>query len=320
MDENITAEDIKKRIKEKLSKSGGTTDIDRIKLQNNPKKNAAINVTEANKEINASDLLNYHGEKFIKEIYEKVLFRKPDHLGFSHYRNLLLDDVPKEIILYSIATSPEAQGKNVSIIGLELLKKAIWKYRLIKGFKKIPIISNLVFWLYRLVRLSRDYRELQLNINNRLDIINRTEDELYNELAKINFEIADREKAINDSLTQTRNDLNESLVQTRSDLSDSITQTRNDLNEKGRTVDDVSNRLNILSRTEDALYNELAKINSEIAEKNKHMDIKLNDILSGEFSSLKKTLKEHYNLIQDLQRILNTTSDASGFTKKKGKE
>lgn len=81
--------------------------------------------------MHANDLLRLDGPSFVEEAYSVILKRQVDPSGMDHYlRRLALGD-GKEAIVFALATSTEAKGSRIDVVGLnELLKrhrKSPWK-------------------------------------------------------------------------------------------------------------------------------------------------------------------------------------------------
>ncbi|MEW6418725.1 MAG: FkbM family methyltransferase [Nitrospirota bacterium] len=263
--EEITVGKIKERIKENLRKAR-EQHPDYIYEQN-----TMTIATMPQKKIHVNDLLGHHGEQFIKEVYRNILLREPDPAGFSHYINLFLEGIPNEAILYYIATSPEAKEKQVELAGLEMLRKTVLKYRLMRGIKKIPIISNLFIWLYRRVKLpsrsydlSKDFRGLQISMNRFIDALNQRIDSLRNELAdrdKTLEEINNRLNKTKDALYQELNNQEAEIAEKDGIIQELINRVDNlesELADRDRTIEDINGKPIVLGQATDFMREERA--------------------------------------------------------------
>jgi len=151
--EQITAEKIKERIKENLS---------RAKSNLTP---SMISNAESTQKRNNGDLLEYllslkDNDLFLREAYGKILGRLPDAHGFKHYMDGLNEGVPKKAILYRLINSPEARAKKVEIRFRPELTIYAFISRLKPIIKKVPLASAIIFWLYRWLRLPSRFHQL----------------------------------------------------------------------------------------------------------------------------------------------------------------
>ena len=101
--EKITAEEIKERIKENLS---------RAKSNLTP---IMISTAEPTQKKNNGDMLKYlfslkDNDLFLREAYGRILGRVPDAHGYKHYMDELNEGVPQKAILYRLINS--ARGKS----------------------------------------------------------------------------------------------------------------------------------------------------------------------------------------------------------------
>jgi chaperonin cofactor prefoldin len=151
--EKITAEKIKERIKENLS---------RAKSNSTP---IMISNAEPTQKKNNGDLLKYllslkDNDVFLREAYGKILGRMPDGHGYKHYMDELNEGVPQKAILYRLINSPEARAKKVEIKFRPELTFYAFISRLRPIIKKVPLASTIFFWLYRLLRLPSRFHQL----------------------------------------------------------------------------------------------------------------------------------------------------------------
>ena len=151
--EQITAEKIKERIKENLS---------RAKSNSTP---IMISNAEPTQKKNNGDLLKYllslkDNDVFLREAYGRILGRMPDAHGYKHYMDELNEGVPQKAILYRLINSPEARAKKVEIKFRPELTFYAFISRLRPIIKKVPLASTIFFWLYRLLRLPSRFHQL----------------------------------------------------------------------------------------------------------------------------------------------------------------
>jgi O-antigen chain-terminating methyltransferase len=115
--------------------------------------------------VNQDNLPEYllsleNNDIFLRETYEKILGRMPDEHGFNYYMGKLVEGVPKELVLYRIVNSSEARSKKVKIKFRPKLTFEVFLSILKLAVKKIPLLSTLILWPYRLVKLPFRFHQL----------------------------------------------------------------------------------------------------------------------------------------------------------------
>lgn len=71
--------------------------------------------------MHVSDLLRLNGASFIEAAYSAILKRQVDPSGLNHFMNRLALGDSKEAIIVALATSAEARGSRIDVIGLPVL-------------------------------------------------------------------------------------------------------------------------------------------------------------------------------------------------------
>ena len=194
--EEITVEKIKRRIREKVR---GENRIETL-ATDEKKLESMKDTAKIYRKIHVNNLSKNDSEQFIKEIYGNVLLREADPDGFNNYVNLLKRGVPKEVVLYSIATSVEAKEQKVEVVGLESLRKSVLIYRLKQAIQKIPFVSSLFIWFYRLMKLPSRFRVLS-EAFWRFELNLKTFNNTFNqELARQKIEIDEKDSTMKDLL------------------------------------------------------------------------------------------------------------------------
>lgn len=73
--------------------------------------------------MHVNDLLSLNGASFVETAYSTVLKRQVDRNGLNHYMERLAAGERKETILIALATSDEARGSRIDLMGLPALIK-----------------------------------------------------------------------------------------------------------------------------------------------------------------------------------------------------
>ena len=115
--------------------------------------------------INNDNLPEYllsleNNDIFLRETYKKILNRMPDEHGFTYYMNKLAEGVPKEVVLYRILNSAEARSKKIKIKFQPKFTFYVFFSILKLALKKIPVVSTLILWPYRIVKLPPRFHQL----------------------------------------------------------------------------------------------------------------------------------------------------------------
>ncbi|MBA4756580.1 MAG: DUF4214 domain-containing protein [Sphingobium sp.] len=71
--------------------------------------------------MHVSDLLRLNGASFVETAYSIILKRQVDRSGLDHFMNRLASGDSKEAIIVTLATSAEAKGSRIDLIGLPTL-------------------------------------------------------------------------------------------------------------------------------------------------------------------------------------------------------
>lgn len=90
--------------------------------------------------MHVNDLLRLNGTGFVETAYSTILKRQADRAGLDHFMARLAAGDGKEAILVALATSPEARGSRIDLVGLQgLIKKwsrAPWR-RFLRFFSEM---------------------------------------------------------------------------------------------------------------------------------------------------------------------------------------
>lgn len=112
-------------------------------------------------------------EKFVGRVYGLMLRRQPDQVGLSTHLGRLAEGCPRKVVLFQIAASAEAKSKNLHIPMPLAVKLSAMVFLCTSRIKKIPVISKLLLWPYRMIRLptafykiSKDFQIAQQQIRN----------------------------------------------------------------------------------------------------------------------------------------------------------
>lgn len=68
--------------------------------------------------MHVSDLLRLSGTSFVEAAYSAILKRQVDRSGLDHFMNRLASGDSKEALIVALATSAEARGSRIDLIGL----------------------------------------------------------------------------------------------------------------------------------------------------------------------------------------------------------
>lgn len=71
--------------------------------------------------MHVSDLLRLNGASFVETAYSVILKRQVDRSGLDHFMSRLASGDSKEAIIVTLATSVEARGSRIDLIGLPTL-------------------------------------------------------------------------------------------------------------------------------------------------------------------------------------------------------
>ena len=71
--------------------------------------------------MHVNDLLRLNGTAFVRAAYAAILKREADHKGLDHFTGRLALGDRKETILVALATSSEARGSKIDLVGLPTL-------------------------------------------------------------------------------------------------------------------------------------------------------------------------------------------------------
>ncbi len=245
--EDITIEKVREKIKENLNKAKDRQ-LNIKNIQEDDNHNTAYS---SDKVINVNDLLRLDGEQFIKEIYKNILLREPDAAGLDNYLKLIKKGVSKETILHTIATSAEASGKHAMVAGLESLDLG-WKHRLRQKAKKIPVVSDLILWGYRFVKLPLRFQELSMEFTaNKFDIVRRDR--------MIEEEFAKRDRMAEENFVRRDRMIEEEFARRERLAEENYNTLMNETIEKGKSINEMKGHLASIDRKLDFLNYELKK-------------------------------------------------------------
>jgi len=111
-----------------------------------------------------NDLLRLDGAPFVEAAYSTILKRQADPNGLDHFVGCLASGDSKEAILVTLATSTEARGSRIDLIGLpDLIKKrrkSPWR-RFLLLFSELRRIPR---QLARIEYLLREQRQSTPNV------------------------------------------------------------------------------------------------------------------------------------------------------------
>jgi hypothetical protein len=135
-------------------------------------------LTRAQKIVPVQELLQFTGEEFLQKAYAAIVERATEHEALKHYLRLMRGGMPKEVVLFFLARSPEAKKINVHLSGFSLTPKIFWKYRLRETAKRLPLVSPGLLWGYKIFRLPARFYGLVLTVQDLQDRMERLEREL----------------------------------------------------------------------------------------------------------------------------------------------
>lgn len=233
---------------------------------------------EKRNEVSLENLVQYEQIDFIYIAYRTILNREPDSEGLRHFQVLMLDGVPKEVLVYHIYKSREAKKRKILIEGIDRFKWSYYKYQAVRMIKKIPIIS----WIYMAITLPRTiyklHQEYGLNnmhqkykVNDYISQLNHMSDGRYNKavemIERYNKELIQEfclyNKQVSNEVQENRALLTEVLAinaQLLSELSDKEAMMRQISRELARNEDIMKQTLNDIRNNGVALTQVLAEI------------------------------------------------------------
>lgn len=138
------------------------------------------------KDYRLNELLDYHGDTFIKRAYLALLKRNPDKKGFCHYQERLKQGkFSKVLILAALKFSKEGRSKKVKVKGLFIPL-------FIELLCKIPLLGVFIRWLITLFTMPMIVQSLHrleghvaLHMEESHSELNEVADEIYQSLLKI---------------------------------------------------------------------------------------------------------------------------------------
>lgn len=100
--------------------------------------------------MHVSDLLRLNGPSFVETAYSVILKRQVDRSGLDHFMSRLASGDSKEAIIVTLATSAEARGSKIDLIGLPTLIRKRGKSPLRRFFRFFSEIRDMRRQLARL--------------------------------------------------------------------------------------------------------------------------------------------------------------------------
>ncbi len=162
------------RWKEKLHKWGIVPALKRIPFVSITVQKAYSRLTQTVRVVATNELLVFEENEFVIQAYKAILEREPEPLGMKYFRQMLRDGVPKEILLYFIAHSKEAKQFNVRLEGLRI-PSTLWKYKVKSLIKRIPVVSTVVVWAHRIIKMPERFYALAHSVQELQDCVERLE-------------------------------------------------------------------------------------------------------------------------------------------------
>jgi O-antigen chain-terminating methyltransferase len=197
----ITIERIKERIRENLQKANPDfTAFSKDEVKPQEEVSAHIPQESEMSFKNDKDLLNYllslkNNDSFLKESYKKILGRMPDEHGYNNFMKKLNGGVQRVIVLHRLVSSKEAKSRGDRIKPHFGFVFAYYASLLKWAIRKIPVVSSLILWPYRLVtmpgrfhRLSEHFRVVAAELDmhrNRIETLSGEGQAIRGELGEL---------------------------------------------------------------------------------------------------------------------------------------
>jgi FkbM family methyltransferase len=108
-------------------------------------------------------LMALEPDDFIKQLYIEALGRPPDPGGKEGYKHAMTLGASKEAIVYLICTSDEFGGR-AQVVHFDQYQKAYRQYRSQQMLKRIPVLSQLLFFREELERIRNQLLALDTTV------------------------------------------------------------------------------------------------------------------------------------------------------------
>ncbi|HET6975722.1 MAG TPA: methyltransferase domain-containing protein [Pyrinomonadaceae bacterium] len=200
--------------------------------------------TKTNNRYHVNDLLQFHGEEFVRNAYQALLMREPDAAGLNyHVQSLTSGRFNKIDVLASLHNSPEGRRSPVTITGL-LVPTTI------RRLGRIPVIGYLIRMLMAILRLpaaiqnQSQFEQYALSVQQRIvDHQTQRDRDLSHALAQLTMEL----RATAQELAQQQQTVESSLLRQHGELvtrHDELVKTiEARFDEARRYVDDLTARI-----------------------------------------------------------------------------
>lgn len=109
--------------------------------------------------MHVNDLLRLDGASFVETAYSTILKRQADRNGFDHFIGRLESGDRKEAILVALATSSEARGSRIDLVGLSTAIKYYGKSPWRQFLRFCSEIRHIPRQLARIEHILREQRQ-----------------------------------------------------------------------------------------------------------------------------------------------------------------
>jgi len=112
--------------------------------------------------VDVHQILISEGEDFVIKMYESLLRRSPDPIGFKNNFSALLNGVPKEVIFHRFISNQEFIETNTMLTNYSkpiLLDKLLFKLSYVKP---LFIVYKIIRYIYDFIAIPRTLRQIRI--------------------------------------------------------------------------------------------------------------------------------------------------------------
>jgi len=261
-------------------------------------------------EKDCTHLFELEAEGFITAVYRELLEREPDNEGFADILRNIYKGMPKEAVVYQIASSVEFAGR-FKIKNLDNFKKINKKYTIKDNIKKLPVIG----WLIKFNKLPEmiiNFRMMEVdlvirekNLQEKLSVIETKQKENEENSDWIKRTITELSVKA-DVLDRNENENIDWVKRTVTELSEKADALDKNGNENidwvKRTVTELSEKVDALDKNGNENIDWVKKIVTELS-------VKV-DALNGYIVVLDKNENENTDWVKRIVTELSVKVDA----------
>ncbi|MBO5176671.1 MAG: methyltransferase domain-containing protein [Lachnospiraceae bacterium] len=250
--------------------------------------------------VDGKEILKNDGELFARIAYKSILLREIDKDALENVLvNLENRKITKADFLYSLCISEEGKKYGITVKGL---RKIVWKEKLVRGIKRIPVLGYALRWIKCIIFLPRMLANTQSSINDLVLYDRRKNKLLMEQQNKLDMLRRDLEFAVLDHDEKT-NEREQNLWDSMENLEDMVSQ----LSEK--TIDEIT-------RLRGDIEQEIASVVSEV------------ELGTRQFIEVKENLqqiseeekRERQNLISEQRRLAEQLAQSELWKKEEIQE